>query len=35
MIWDINTGYLKPLVSENPEEEITGEGTGGIKDYGF
>lgn len=21
MIWDINTGYLKPLVAENPEEE--------------
>jgi replicative DNA helicase len=36
MIWDINTGYLKPLVSENPEEEVeTGESTGGTKDYGF
>ena len=33
MIWDINTGYLKPLVSENPEE-VTEE-QGGNKDYGF
>ena len=37
MIWDINTGYLKPLVSENPEEitETGEEGKGGNKDYGF
>ena len=36
MIWDINTGYLKPLVSENPEEETdTEENKGGAKDYGF
>lgn len=39
MIWDINTGYLKPLLSENPEEK-TGEAKdkkdeGGKKDYGF
>ena len=20
MIWEVNTGYLKPLLSENPEE---------------
>jgi replicative DNA helicase len=33
MIWDINTGYLKPLLSENPEE-IT-EDAGGNKEYGF
>ena len=32
MIWDINTGYLKPLLSENPEAE---DGTGGSKEYGF
>lgn len=30
MIWDINTGYLKPLLSENPEET-----SGGAKGYGF
>lgn len=36
MIWDINTGYLKPLVSENPEEESTPEtDAGGSKSYGF
>jgi replicative DNA helicase len=39
MIWDINTGYLKPLLSENPEEK-TGTAAdkpkrGGAKDYGF
>ena len=38
MIWDINTGYLSPLVSENPEE-VTKDGeqfsTGNNKDYGF
>lgn len=34
MIWDINTGYLKPLVSENPEEE-DGEQADSNKDYGF
>jgi replicative DNA helicase len=33
MIWDINTGYLKPLLSENPEE-VT-EDAGGNKEYGF
>ena len=42
MIWDINTGYLKPLLSENPEEETkpddskeAGEDKGSTKDYGF
>ena len=36
MIWDINTGYLKPLLSENPEESTeVGEDKGGTKDYGF
>jgi replicative DNA helicase len=37
MIWDINTGYLKPLLSENPEEENNpSEGNdAGAKDYGF
>ena len=39
MIWDINTGYLKPLVTENPEEETRPEeskdASGGSKDYGF
>ena len=39
MIWDINTGYLEPLVKENPEEEVNPEGKddskGGTKDYGF
>lgn len=43
MIWDINTGYLKPLISENPEEkteaakekEKSGKAEGGKKDYGF
>lgn len=42
MIWDINTGYLKPLLPDNPEEK-TGksedkegkESKGGKKDYGF
>lgn len=34
MIWDINTGYLKPLVSENPEEE-TEDPKNSTKDYGF
>ena len=34
MIWDINTGYLKPLLSENPEEESTPD-AGGSKSYGF
>ena len=36
MIWDINTGYLKPLVSENPEE-VTNAGNNmcNNKDYGF
>lgn len=42
MIWDINTGYLKPLLPDNPEEKTTkGEekegkaDKGGKKDYGF
>lgn len=37
MIWDINTGYLKPLLSDNPEETVEAENTenGGKKDYGF
>ena len=44
MIWEVNTGYLKPLLSENPEESIEdkkddksdGEkDKGGEKDYGF
>lgn len=34
MIWDINTGYLTPLVSENPEES-NAEGSNNAKDYGF
>ena len=34
MIWDINTGYLSPLVNENPEE-VTNNNAGSIKDYGF
>lgn len=34
MIWDINTGYLDPLIKteDNPEAE---DGKGGTKDYGF
>ena len=42
MIWDINTGYLNPLISENPEDsnqtknkEGEQESKGGNKDYGF
>lgn len=43
MIWDINTGYLKPLLADNPEEKTgaakdkpeDGEKEGGKKDYGF
>ena len=35
MIWDINTGYLKPLLSENPEEETTAGDSGSNTDYGF
>ena len=42
MIWDINTGYLKPLLPDNPEEKTTkGDekaaeaDKGGKKDYGF
>ena len=39
MIWDINTGYLEPLVKkEDSTEEPKAEGTekdGGVKDYGF
>lgn len=43
MIWDINTGYLKPLLSDNPEEKTgaakdkpeDGKKEGGKKDYGF
>ena len=33
MIWDINTGYLKPLLSENPEEDSSKETD--TKSYGF
>lgn len=33
MIWDINTGYLKPLLSENPEEDNSKEND--AKSYGF
>ena len=35
MIWDINTGYLSPLVSENPEEESTPDMANKTKEYGF
>jgi replicative DNA helicase len=38
MIWDINTGYLDPLIKkeDNPEAESTdGTDKGGNKDYGF
>lgn len=43
MIWDINTGYLKPLLADNPEEKTgaakdkpeDGKKEGGKKDYGF
>ena len=47
MVWEVNTGYLKPLLSENPEESTEdpkdedkkpdGEKKekGGSKDYGF
>ena len=43
MIWDINTGYLKPLLSDNPEEKTwaakdkpeEGKKEGCKKDYGF
>lgn len=40
MIWDINTGYLDPLIKkeDNPEAETNTDGTenkGGNKDYGF
>lgn len=39
MIWDINTGYLKPLLSDNPEEKTEAAKDkpedGGKKDYGF
>ena len=34
MIWDINTGVLKPLI-ENPEKEDGEETTKEEKDYGF
>lgn len=36
MIWDINTGYLDPLVKteDNPEAEISAD-NGNNKDYGF
>lgn len=36
MIWDINTGYLDPLIKaeDNPEAE-DGTSTSGTKDYGF
>ena len=37
MIWDINTGYLDPLVKkeDNPEAETGTDNKGGNKDYGF
>ena len=41
MVWDINTGYLDPLVKDNPQEETKPDGkeekeeSGGVKDYGF
>lgn len=37
MIWDINTGYLDPLVKENPEEKTGGKKSESKekKDYGF
>ena len=46
MIWEVNTGYLKPLLSENPEESTEDKKdekpngdqkkeNGGKKDYGF
>lgn len=44
MIWEVNTGYLKPLLSENPEESTEDkkddkpdgeQDKGGEKDYGF
>ena len=37
MIWDINTGYLDPLIKseDNPEAESGAENKGGSKDYGF
>ena len=44
MIWEVNTGYLKPLLSENPEESTEDKKDDkpdgekdkrGEKDYGF
>lgn len=37
MIWDINTGYLDPLIKkeDNPEAEDDSKDKGGNKDYGF
>lgn len=37
MIWDINTGYLDPLIKkeDNPEAEDDNKSKGGNKDYGF
>ena len=37
MIWDINTGYLKPLLADNPEKSNAeaGEENKDTKDYGF
>ena len=37
MIWDINTGYLDPLIKseDNPEAETTAENKSSNKDYGF
>lgn len=37
MIWDINTGYLDPLIKkeDNPETEDDSKSKGGNKDYGF
>lgn len=37
MIWDINAGYLDPLIKkeDNPEAEDDSKSKGGNKDYGF
>ncbi|AVM69754.1 DNA helicase [Lachnospiraceae bacterium oral taxon 500] len=34
MIWDINTGYLDPLIKTEDNPEVA-DGKGGTKDYGF
>lgn len=35
MVWDINTGYLEPLIKDNPQEETKPEDGKEEKDYGF